>query len=63
MQVIAKSTNFDKSKLYKVCWNCFYGSDDGHNKVTVISEQSAKLLWLLFCKLDTEGKLKLHLQV
>ena len=62
MQVIKKS-NFDMGKLYEVCWNCFYESGDSHHKVSVISQQSAKLLWLLFCKLDTEGKLKLHLQV
>ena len=63
VQVIAKSTNFDTNKLHEVCWNCFYGSDDSHHRLAVVGQQSAKLLWLLFCKLDSEGKLKLHLQV
>ena len=63
MQVIQKSTNIDPSQLHKVCWNCFRGSPDSHGTVTIIGQESAKLLWLIFCKLDTEGKLKLHLQV
>ena len=63
MQVIPKSTNCDPSQLHKVCWDCFRGSPDSHGTVTIIGQESAKLLWLIFCKLDTEGKLKLHIQV
>ena len=64
-QVIAKVNHFDPSALHKLCWECFSASHDPQliRVITMVGQQSATLLWLLFCKLDTEGKLKLHPEV
>ena len=67
MQLITKLTCFEPTVLHKLCWECYCGSvaDDHHYAgiLTLISQQSATLLWLLFCKLDTDGRLKLHPEV
>ena len=64
-QVIAKINHFDPSALHKLCWECFSTSHDPQlvRVISMVSQQSATLLWLLFCKLDIEGKLKLHPEV
>ena len=64
-QVIAKLNHFDPSALHKLCWECFCASHDPQlvRVITMVSQQSALFLWHLFCKLDTEGKMKLHPEV
>ena len=65
LQVVTKVTHFDSGVLHKLCWECFSGSNDAQviQMLTLVSPYSATLLWLVFCKLDTDGKLKLHPEV
>ena len=66
VQLISKVTHFDPAVLHKLCWECYCGSPDDcqyAKTLTLLSQQSALLLWLLFCKLDTDGKLKLLSEV
>ena len=54
--------------LYKMCWECYCGPPEDDpiraQMLMKIDQQSALLLWLLFCKLDTDdGRLKLHYEV
>ena len=62
IKVISKLPHFDPSVLHNLCWECFSELHDSQltRAVMMVTKQSATLLWLLFCKLDTEGKLKLH---
>ena len=50
-----------------MCWRCYCGlpEDDPQRAqmLKMIDQQSALLLWLLFCKLDTDGQLKIHFEV
>ena len=64
--MIAQLAHFDPSMLHKLCWECFSGQpaeSQCARMLAIINKQSALLLWLIFCKLDTDGKLKLHSKV
>ena len=64
-QVTSKVANFNPSMLHMLCWEYFCGSADDQLKKAIarVDQQSATLIWLLFCKLDTDGKLTLHTEV
>ena len=65
LQIMVKVTHFDSGVLHKLCWECFSELNDAklRQMLTLVSPYSATLLWLVFSKLDNDGKLLLHPEV